>query len=216
MKTRVALIDDQPRLREAFARKIARFPDCECVGTFATAGEAFAGLPGLRPDVVLVDVSMPGIDGIECLSRLKPIMPDTEFVMLTIHNDADCVFRSFLAGASGYLIKTATDEELQKAIIEVRNGGAPMDSTIARKVIQFLKTRPKAGAAAGAAVVDSTLSPRETEILHLLAEGLLYKEIGLQLGISYGTVNQYLKSVYRKLQVHSRSQAVAAFHRLNA
>lgn len=210
------MIDDQARLRDAFARKVARFPDCEFVGAFASAGDAFTGLPGLRPDVVLVDVSMPGIDGIECLSRLKPIMPETEFVMLTIHNDADCVFRSFLAGASGYLIKTATDEELEKAIIDVRNGGAPMDSTIARKVIQFLKTRPKVGAATGSAVVDSSLSPRETEILHLLAEGLLYKEIGLRLGISYGTVNQYLKSVYRKLQVHSRSQAVAAFHRLNA
>jgi DNA-binding NarL/FixJ family response regulator len=211
------MIDDQSRLRDAFARKVARFPACEFVGAFASAADAFAGLPGLRPDVVLVDVSMPGIDGIDCVSRLKPIMPDTEFVMLTIHNDADCVFRSFLAGASGYLIKTATDEELEKAIIDVKNGGAPMDSTIARKVIQFLKARPRAGAGAvaGAEPTDAMLSPREIEILHLLAEGLLYKEIGQRLGISYGTVNQYLKSVYRKLQVHSRSQAVAAFQRLN-
>jgi DNA-binding NarL/FixJ family response regulator len=216
MKTRVALIDDQPRLREAFARKIARFPDCECVGTFASGMDAIAALPALQPHVVLMDISMPGLDGIGSLSRLKPLLPETEFVMLTIHNDADCVFRSFSAGASGYLMKTATDEELHKAIHDVMSGGAPMDSTIARKVIHFFKSQPKNSVASVPAGADTTLSPREIEILNLLAEGLLYKEIAGQLGITYGTVNQYLKSVYRKLQVHSRAQAVAVYHRLNA
>lgn len=202
MSIRVAIIEDEPALRSSLERLINRFPDCICVGTFANGSEAIEGLPACQANVALVDINMPGINGIKCVARLKPLLPETEFIMLTVYEDADSVFAALAAGASGYLLKRADEHELHAAIQQVMEGGAPMDSHIARKVIQAFRSEQPA---------HEKLSSREEEVLSLLANGLLYKEIADQLGISYATVNNHVRHIYEKLHVNSRGQAVALY-----
>lgn len=206
MMIRVAIVEDDTRFRASLARLVGAFGDCVCCGTFANAAAALESLPGAAPDVVLMDIHLPDASGIECVRQLKPQLPRTEFVMLTAYEDAENVFQSLAAGASGYLLKQAGLEEIHDAIRQVAEGGAPMSAHIARKVVQAFRTPPAAAPDPAAG-----LSAREGEILALLAKGLLYKEIADQLGISYATVNNHVRHIYEKLHVNSRGQAVAKY-----
>jgi DNA-binding NarL/FixJ family response regulator len=203
MKTKVALVEDNGPLRQTFSQWVSQGEGLTLVGAFENAERALDELPALRPDVALVDINLPGADGIECVRQLKPLLPGTQFVMVTVYEDAQRIFRALAAGATGYLIKQATREELLAAIAEVRRGGSPMSAQIARKVVQSFQQGPQPEQAA--------LSPREREVLEMLAVGLLYKEIASKLNCSVYTVNAHVRAVYEKLQVHSRSQAVAKF-----
>ncbi len=203
----VALVEDNDQLRGTLARVLNRAPDCRCVGQFATAEAALAELPALRPDVVLMDINLPGMNGVECVRRLKQLLPETQVVMLTAYEDTDNIFNALAAGATGYLLKRTTSAELVAALREVMAGGSPMSAHIARKVVQsFQKPAP-------AAPPTENLSPREQEVLDLLAQGLIYKEIAERLGVSYETVHTHIRRIYEKLQVRTRTEAVARFLR---
>ena len=176
-----------------------------CVGNHRTAEGALKSLPEERPDVVLMDINLPGQSGIECVSRLKGALPKTQFLMLTVYEDAEHIFHALAVGAAGYLLKRTPREELLAAIQQVHEGGAPMTSYIARKVVQSFQ-RPRAEQPQG-----DGLSPREWEVLDHLARGYAYKEIAEGLGISIPTVNTHIHRIYEKLHVRSRGQAVAKY-----
>jgi DNA-binding NarL/FixJ family response regulator len=192
-------------LRATLARLIGREEGFRCVSNYGTAEAALAGLPDDRPDVVLMDINLPGINGVECVRRIKQLLPETLSLMLTAYEDTENIFNALAAGASGYLLKRAPRAELLEAIREVRNGGSPMTPHIARLVVQsFQKAAPSAPA-------TENLSTREQEVLDCLSQGFLYKEIAEKLGISYETVHTYIRRIYEKLQVRTRTEAVAKF-----
>jgi DNA-binding NarL/FixJ family response regulator len=205
MPIKVAIVDDDPRVRANLARAVDRSKDFQCAGQFESAEDAIARLPACAPNVVLMDINMPGLNGIECVNQLKAEHPDIEFIMLTVYEDTESVFNALAAGASGYLLKQAAREELFDAIRQVNAGGSPMTSHIARKVVQAFR-QPASDAGD-----TSKLSAREQQVLELLAKGYLYKEIADSLGISYDTVHNHIRHVYDKLHVRSRSQAVAKY-----
>jgi DNA-binding NarL/FixJ family response regulator len=207
LRIRVAIVEDDESLRQIFGGWMRRSPGIELVGEFPDAESAILGLAAIRPEVALVDIQLPGLDGIECVRRLKGTLGSTQFMMLTVYEDADRIFKALEAGAAGYLLKRTTQEELVESIMELRNGGSPMTSAIARKVVQSFQRPAPVGVSADMA----QLSPREREILGLLAQGYLYKEIAAGLGISVPTVNAHIRNMYEKLQVHSRAQAVARY-----
>ncbi len=204
----VAVVEDDDALRSYFVEMLETAPQLACAGAFADAEQALAALPGLCPAVVLMDINLPGMSGVECVRQLSQVLPAMQVIMVTVYDNSDSVFDSLAAGASGYLVKPVQPGQLVAAIEEVRAGGAPMSMNIARRVVQ---TFQKPAAADGD---DSQLGPREVEILALLAKGLLKKEIAEHLNISYWTVQTFVGRIYKKLQVRSRSQAVAKFHRL--
>jgi DNA-binding NarL/FixJ family response regulator len=202
---RISVVDDDDRVRLTLAEAVDRFEGCTCIGSYSSGDDALLGIPLNPPDVVLMDINMPGMNGIECVSRLKGKYPDIEVVMLTVYHDADSVFKSLAAGANGYLLKRAQREELRAAIHQVLAGGSPMSSQIARKVVlAFRQPVP-------AENETSRLSAREQEVLALLAKGFSYKEIASQLNIGYDTVHNYIRRVYEKLRVRSRGEAVAKY-----
>ena len=206
MDIRISIVDDDDRLRANLAHEVEQFAGCRCVGQFDSARAAFKGIPLDPPDVVLMDINMPGTSGIECVRQLKAAHPDIEFIMLTVYQDSESVFNSLAAGASGYLLKRATREELLAAIQQVHTGGSPMTSHIARKVVQaFRRPMPAENETA-------KLSPREQQVLELLAKGFLYKEIAESLNLEYATVHSYIRRIYEKLRVRSRAQAVAKYY----
>lgn len=205
MKIPFSIVDDDERLRLSLRRVLERFGDCLCISDHSTGQEALAALPGLRPRVVLMDINLPGLDGIGCVQRLKPVLPETEFIMLTVYEDSERIFRALAAGASGYVLKQAEIDEIHGAILQVVGGGAPMSNHIARKVVSAFQPR----AAPGPSFRD--LTTRESEILQLLAKGLLYKEIAEQLKVSYNTVNNHVRHIYEKLHVNTRTEAVAIY-----
>jgi DNA-binding NarL/FixJ family response regulator len=205
MPIKVAIVDDDDGVRTKLGHAVARFNGCACVGEFSSGEEALAGLPTSAPDVVLMDINLPGINGIECVRQLKPAHPGIEFVMLTVYEDTESVFNALAAGASGYLLKLATRQELLEAIQRVHAGGSPMTSHIARKVVQSFR-QP-----APTETETTRLSPREQQVLEHLAKGFLYKEISDALGISYDTVHNHIRHIYEKLHVRSRTQAVARY-----
>jgi DNA-binding NarL/FixJ family response regulator len=184
---------------------IAGAPRLELVSQHASTESALASLPAARPDVVLMDINVPLLNGVECVRRLKPLLPPTQFLMLTVYEDADHIFAALAAGAAGYLLKSTRRVELLAAIEQIMQGGSPMSSSIARKVVQSF-ARPAAAPSGW-----EELSPREQSVLELLTKGFLYKEISDSLGVSVPTVNTYIRRIYEKLQVHSRSQAVAKY-----
>lgn len=204
----VALVEDNDQLRGTLARVLNRAPDCKCVGQFASAEAALAELPALRPDVVLMDINLPGMNGVECVRQLKQSLPGTQMLMLTAYEDTENIFNALAAGASGYLLKRTTSAELIAALRDVQAGGSPMTTHIARKVVQSFQRAP-----ATAAAPTEGLSQREQEVLDGLAQGLIYKEIAEKLGISYETVHTYIRRIYEKLQVRTRTEAVAKFLR---
>jgi DNA-binding NarL/FixJ family response regulator len=207
MKINVSIVDDDHRLRNSLRRIIGRFGDCNCISDHPTGQDAVTRLPGLRPQVVLMDINLPGgLDGIACVQRLKPLMPATEFIMLTVYEDTDRIYQALAAGASGYLLKQSEVGEIHDAIVQVHQGAVPMSSHIARKVLSAFRPAP---ATAPATFQDLTV--RESEILDLLSKGLLYKEIAEHLRVSYNTVNNHVRHIYEKLHVNTRTEAVAVY-----
>jgi DNA-binding NarL/FixJ family response regulator len=206
----VAIVEDDVPAREIIASWIRNTEGFRCVGEFDDAETALAKLPHEKPSVVLFDINLPGMNGIECVRKLKPRLPETQFVMVTVYEDANHIFNALSAGASGYLLKQTRRNELIDALKDVHAGGSPMSSQIARKVVQnFYRNETQD---AGGETVE--LSPREREVLELLARGYLYKEIAEQLKISVQTVNTYIRRIYEKLHVRSRAQAVAKYAHL--
>lgn len=204
---RVAIVDDDRALCAAMAAFLDATPGFQCVGVHFTAESALQGIPARPPDVVLMDINMPGRDGIACVRELKARLPDTQIVMLTVYEDTDKIFAALSAGATGYLLKRLSPEKLLEAIREVHEGGSPMSSSIARKVVASFRQggpppRP-----------PLPLSPREQAVLEALARGLTYKQIADQLQISVDTIRTYIRRIYEKLHVQSRTEAVAKYLR---
>lgn len=205
MPITLSIVEDDEHARRILAGTIGRAPGFRCVSQFRDAESALAALPQEAPEVVLMDIHLPGLNGVECVRQLKARLPATQFVMLTVYEDADHIFDALSAGASGYLLKQTPRGELLEAIAEVHRGGSPMTSNIARKVVQaFQKPRPPPSEM-------ETLSPREREVLDLLARGFLYKEIADALSLGVPTVCTYIRRIYEKLHVRSRGQAVARY-----
>lgn len=204
MKIRVSIIEDDAPLRAIFVEWLRQAEGIVFVHEYPDAESALERIVDDRSDVILSDINLPGLNGIECVRRLKPRLPQTQFVMLTVYEDTDKIFDALAAGASGYLLKQTTREELLAAVRDVMAGGSPMTSNIARKVVQSFQRQP-------VAEPDAALSPRENEILDLLARGYLYKEIATKLDIAEPTVNSFIRRIYEKLHVHSRTQAVAKY-----
>jgi len=206
MPTTVSIVEDNEQLRGTLVKLINREEEYKCISDYGDAESALAGLPNDKPDVVLMDINLPGINGVECVRRLKQALPNTLAMMLTAYEDTENIFNALAAGASGYLLKRAPRAELLAAIRDVRNGGSPMTPHIARLVVQSFQ-RP----ASGSVPATENLSAREQEVLDCLSQGFLYKEIAERLGISYETVHTYIRRIYEKLQVRTRTEAVAKF-----
>lgn len=203
--TRIAIVEDNKLIRESLVDYVQTAPDFEVVSACATAEEALKVLPKHAPDIVLMDIQLPRVSGIECTAQLKQLLPNTQIIMVTVYEDSDRIFKALRAGARGYLLKRSTPEQLVAAIREVREGGAPMSREIASKVIASFQEP----VAAAANVED--LSAREREILELLASGKSNKEIAQRLSLTDGTVRWHLSHVYDKLHVRSRTEAVLKF-----
>jgi len=205
-KASVALVEDNTGVRESLVALIDGTPGFRCVGAYANAEAALQGLPGNWPDIVLMDINLPQMSGIDCVARLKAQRPDLHILMLTVHVDSELIFKSLKAGASGYLIKQSSPAELIEAMFDVLAGGAPMTNTIARKVVLFFQQK---------APSDETacLTKREHEILTHLAKGYQYKEIADLLSINVLTVRTHIHHIYEKLHVRSRTEAVVKFLR---
>ena len=204
----VSIVDDEKRLCETIATFVNGSPGFRCVSMYGSAEAALKHLPADRPDVVLMDINMAGMDGIECVRHLKGLMPQVQVVMLTVYEDTERIFKALAAGATGYLLKRFTPDELLQAIKDVQAGGSPMSHSIARKVVASFQEADKAGEK------QNLLSPREQAVLDCLAQGLAYKQIGDQLGISINTIRTHLRHIYEKLHVQSRTEAVAKYLRL--
>jgi DNA-binding NarL/FixJ family response regulator len=206
MATTVSIVEDNDQLRGTLARMLNRVEGFRCLTQYGDAESALEGLPKDRPNVVLMDINLPGMNGVECVRRLKPVVPETQVIMLTVYEDTENIFKALAAGASGYMLKRTSSAELLDAIREVQRGGSPMTAHIARKVVQsFQRAAPSPQA--------ENLSQREQEVLDCLSQGFLYKEIAEKLGISYETVHTYIRRIYEKLQVRTRTEAVAKFLR---
>jgi DNA-binding NarL/FixJ family response regulator len=210
MPITVSIVEDNDQLRGTLARVINRSEGFQCLGDFGSAEAALEGLPKQPPNVVLMDINLPGMNGVECVRKLKELLPKTHAIMLTVYEDTDNIFNALAAGATGYMLKRTPKDELLEAIRDVLKGGSPMTTHIARKVVQSFQRAP---AAPQQAMEEANLSPREKEVLDLLAQGHLYKEIAEKLGISYETVHTYIRRIYEKLQVRTRTEAVAKFLR---
>ncbi len=202
---RVAIVEDDSGLRNQLQSILKSAPGVCCVGTFGSAEKALEGMLAVQPDVILMDINLPGMSGIECVSRLRKDLPGAHVIMLTVYEDSDRIFQALQAGADGYLVKSSPTNVLLRAIEDVHQGGAPMSSHIARKVVrQFRQAEPSRDEA-------SNLAKREREVLNLLASGFVYKEIADQLGIGMETVKTYVKNICKKLHVRNRLEAVARF-----
>jgi DNA-binding NarL/FixJ family response regulator len=204
----VVVVEDDSEVRRSLAGILKRAAGVACVGDFGTAEDALREIPQLMPEVVLMDINLPGMNGVECVRRLSAAAPETQIVMLTVYENTDAIFNSLAAGASGYLLKPVSADQLVAAVKDAFAGGAPMTSNIVRKVIQTFK-KP-----APAVQETDSLSPREQEVLDLLAKGYLYKEIADELKVSYGTVHTYIERIFKKLHVRGRGQAVAKYLRV--
>jgi len=206
MPITVSIVEDNEKLRGTLARVLNRAEGFKCVSQYPSAEDALKDLPQVKPDVVLMDINLPGINGVECVRQLKKVAPEIQVMMLTVYEDTENIFDALAAGASGYMLKRTSTRELLEAIQEVHRGGSPMTMHIARKVVQsFQKNAPVQPA--------ENLSEREQQVLDLLSQGLMYKEIADKLAISYETVHTYIRRIYEKLQVRTRTEAVAKFLR---
>jgi DNA-binding NarL/FixJ family response regulator len=205
MLIRVSIVEDDAPTREILAGWLTRAEGFQFVSEFGSAEDGLAGLPGQKPDVVLMDIKLPGMNGVECIRQLKPQLPQTQFVIYTVYEDSNHIFNALQAGATGYLLKQSAHDELLAALKYVHAGGSPMTSYIARRVAQCFSNHPARIEA------DDDLSPREREVIGMLARGFLYKEIATALNISVRTVDTYIRRIYEKLHVRSRAQAVAKY-----
>ena len=205
MSVSVSIVEDDASMRKLLVEWIEQAPGFRCLSRFANAEAALAQLPVAKPAVVLMDINLPELTGIECVRRLKPIMPETHFVMLTVYEDSEHIFDALAAGAVGYLVKQTPCDQLIKSLKQVCGGGSPMSGYIARKVVQFFQHGEQTSPGV------EVLTARERQVLELLARGYLYKEITDSLGITGTTVNAHVRSIYEKLHVHSRTQAVIKY-----
>ena len=199
----VAIVEDTEDIRVSLATLIGGNDGFECGYSLSSAEQALRDLPGKKVDIVLMDISMPGMSGIECVRKLKPLMPGTHFMMCTVYNDDESIFNALKAGASGYILKRTTPEKIIEALKELFNGGSPMSSEIARRVVSTFNSGQKVSNQN----IES-LTAREKEILELLAKGFLYKEIADSLFISRETVKKHIHNIYRKLEVQTRTEAL--------
>jgi len=204
-RIRICLVEDDARLRAGIARWLQEEPGLEFVNSYPDTESALKSLAKDAPDVVLVDINLPGLSGIECVRQLKPQLIKTQFAMVTVYEDAEKIFQALAAGATGYLLKQTPRAELVAAIHELHRGDSPMSPNIARKVVQsFYQSQVSPAVAA-----QPKLSAREQQVLDGLVQGNLYKEIADALGMSMGTLHTHIRHIYEKLHVHSRAQAVA-------
>lgn len=207
MPIKVALVEDDEGIRTSLAALIRRAPALRLAGDYPDAETALKEIPHRPPDVVLMDINLPGLNGVECVRQLKAATPEVQFLMLTVYEDSDSLFNSFRAGASGYLLKRTASAKLIEAIRDVHAGGSPMTPQLARRVVQFLSGPTQSQSAI------SRLTPGEKEFLDQLANGYAYKEIAERMSISIDTVRSYVRTVYEKLHVHSRTEAVVKYLR---
>ena len=210
MKTKVGIVEDNLDIRNSLAEWIDSSPDCVCVCVSPSAEAALIEIPSCRPDVVLMDIRLPGESGIICTAKLREILPSLLIIVLTVYRDRDLLFQALKAGACGYLLKRSAPEEVLSAISDVRSGGAPMTSEIARMLVETFR-KPNPIKQTSKEFESATLSEREMEILSKLAAGLANKEISAELNISFFTVRAHLRHIYEKLHVRCRSEAVAHY-----
>jgi DNA-binding NarL/FixJ family response regulator len=203
--TTVAIVEDHAELRESWAQIVNDAPGYRCVCTCDTGEEALKAIPNHKPDVVLMDINLPAMSGIECTGRLKSKFPNLQVLILTVYEDSDKIFDALQAGASGYLLKRTSPTKLIEAIGDVKQGGAPMTSEVARKVVHSFRKPASTNSA------EAQLTSREEEILKLLSQGFVTKEIAGKLGISFFTAQTHLKKIYEKLHVRSRTEAVIKY-----
>jgi DNA-binding NarL/FixJ family response regulator len=204
---KVSIIEDDDWIRENLASQIGQAEGFTCVSSFSNGEEALNRIQESMPDVVLMDINLPRMNGIECVKKLKLLLPSTQVLMLTVYEDSEKIFDSLLAGASGYLLKRTPQAEIIEAIADVHRGNSPMTGHIARKVVQYFNVR------GNAETEIQKLSKREKEVLDQLAQGMAYKEIADVLSLSIDTIRMHIKGIYGKLHVHSRGEAVAKYLR---
>lgn len=203
MSISVSIVEDDADVRQSLARLINSSPGFRCVSQHPSAEEALEQIPRVSPDVTLMDINLVNLNGVECVRRLKPVLPKTQIIMLTVYQNTEHIFNALAAGATGYMLKQTPPNELLAAIKEVFEGGSPMSSHIARKIVQsFQQPAPDTSE-------TDSLSPREAQVLELLAKGFLYKEIADSMHVSYATVHTHIRHIYEKLHVRSRTEAVA-------
>jgi DNA-binding NarL/FixJ family response regulator len=204
---RVCVVEDDSLVREQLVHQLQRAPGFTCIGSFRSAEAALEEVPRLNPDVVLMDINLPKMSGIDCVRHLKGQLPATHYVMLTVYEDADAIFKSLLAGAVGYLLKgrSGSGDRVLEAVRDAALGGSPLNSLIARKIVQHFHHQPSRSG------TEHPLSIREREVLELLSKGLPYKEIADMLGVNIETVRKHCHNIYEKLQVSSRTEAVVKF-----
>ncbi|MGH7940668.1 MAG: response regulator [Limisphaerales bacterium] len=207
MQIKVVIVDDDEEIRASLASLIRRSSKFKLVGDYANAEIALKEIPRHPPDVVLMDINLPGMKGFDCVRQLKAAQPEVQFLMLTVYEDSDSLFKSLKAGASGYLLKRTAGAKLLEAIHDVYMGGAPMTPQLARRVVQFFSKTPDSRSEL------ADLTPGEREFLGQLANGYAYKEIADRMNISIDTVRSYVRTVYEKLHVHSRTEAVVKYLR---
>jgi DNA-binding NarL/FixJ family response regulator len=204
-RRRVAIVEDDSGLRQQLEQILKHAERATCVGSYCSAEDALEQINQAKPDVVLMDINLPGRSGIECVGHLRKVLPEVHVIKLTIYEDSDRIFKALQAGADGYLVKSSPTETLLDAIDDVYKGGSPMSSQIARKVVrQFRQSETESNEA-------DNLAPRERQVLDLLAGGYVYKEIADQMGIGIETVKTYVKSICKRLHVRNRMEAVAKF-----
>jgi DNA-binding NarL/FixJ family response regulator len=202
MAINIAIVEDLEEIRETLRTYIGLDNELYLSGSYSQAEEAVVALPVLQPDLVIMDINLPGMDGIECIQRVKPLCPSTQFMMFTVYEEDEKVFEALKAGASGYMLKKHGSAKIIESLKELYRGGSPMSADIARKVVNTFHGGIESGGK------DYHLTRREKDTLELLAKGLLYKEISYQLGISSNTVKQHIHNIYEKLHVQNRTEAL--------
>src|SRR5580700_10356948 len=202
-KKNVIIVEDDRGLREQLVEILETAPDVKCLGAYTSAESALSQILEKKPDVVLMDIKLPGMSGIQCVAEIKKVLPTMQIIMVTVYEDSERIFRALKAGANGYLVKSSPPKKLLAAIRDVSTGGAPLSSHIANKVVRHFHLIGNSPREA------ENLSPREREVLELLASGFIYKEIGDKLNIGTETVRTYVKNICLKMHVRSRLEAVA-------
>jgi DNA-binding NarL/FixJ family response regulator len=209
MSITIAIVEDHAAVRASMLKILEDAPNCKCVGAFSDGETALLEIPKLKPQVVIMDINLPGMNGVECVRQLANLMELPQIIIVTVHEDPESIFNSLAAGAAGYLLKPVRAAQLLAAVKDAYGGGAPMTSSIARKVVQSFKRVTSAVRSAA-----ENLSPREVDVLNHLVKGFSYKETAEALGIAYGTVHTHIEHIYHKLHVRSRAQAVARYLRV--
>jgi DNA-binding NarL/FixJ family response regulator len=210
-KIQVSIVEDDADLRANLAKMIDGSPGFQCQSAYPDGPTALKHIPSHRPDVVLMDINMPGMLGTECVRQLKAVAPDVPVLMLTVYDDSEQIFKSLQAGATGYLLKRTSKDKLLEAIREVTDGGAPMSRQIARRVVRYFQEASQLADVPQRAPEVETLTDREEQVLALLSKGHAYKEIADLLNISFETVRSYVRTIYDKLHVHSRTEATLKY-----